>query len=415
MKTQETMENELLGWEPSSRFANPLQIGWRHKTLIALGVIVGLVLGSFYFTQKKPVYSSTAQVLVTKKRPDTVPVSGIDINPAFYEDYLTTHQAIIRSPVLIGQAVKKQGLQALQCFTDKGDPTAQIRQALVVAKEKEAGSASSNILEFTFKSTNPADCQVVLDAVIDSYKEFLDTTYGNVSADTVKLITQAAHDLRVDMTKQQAAYQDFRKQSPLMWKGKEGINFSQEEMINIQMKRSQLGIRKAEIQPRLAAIELAVKEGRASAALLPMGTETSLNTGVDGRRLSPNMSLEDAIVPVLLQEKENPLQGLGPNHPAVLAFEKRLNQARGFFPHEGEKEAKTTKPGGQSGQEGAGGCQGRFRQRPQPGDRRQQDPRVYPITHAGTGGRHGLRKEAERDVRSESTGSQEGLQQRAAR
>lgn len=349
MKNEDAVDREVLDGEPPRRFPNLLQIAWRHKTLMVLGMVVGLVIGSFYYSQKSPVYSSTAQVLVVKKRPDAVPVPGIDVNPAYYDDYLTTHQAIIRSPVVIGQAVTKHELQSLPCFAGQGDPVMQIKQALGVAKEKDSGSTSGNVLEFSFRASNPEDSQAVLAAIIDSYKDFLDKTYGNVSTDTVELITQAANDLRKELSAQQTAYEDFRRKSPLMYKGKESINLAQEENTELLAQRSKLRIRLAELQPRLTAIETALKDGRRSAALVALISASANQVGLESRKLTSGMNLEDIIVPNLLEEKGNRFQGLGPNHPAVKAYQKQIELTRRFFPHELGEDSKTA--GGPAKQE----------------------------------------------------------------
>src|SRR5262249_52863235 len=55
-----------------------LRIIRQRKSLIVLGIVVCLVLGGLYYVQQKPMYRSSAQVMVTKKRPDTMPIPGLD-------------------------------------------------------------------------------------------------------------------------------------------------------------------------------------------------------------------------------------------------------------------------------------------------------------------------------------------------
>src|SRR5262245_57188825 len=50
--------------------ASPLQIAWRRKALVLLGLVSSLAIGTLYFAKSPPVYSSTAQILVVKKQPD---------------------------------------------------------------------------------------------------------------------------------------------------------------------------------------------------------------------------------------------------------------------------------------------------------------------------------------------------------
>ena len=85
-----------------------------------------MVLGVLYYAQATPVYQSTAQVLVVKKRPDAV--TGVDTRHLAIEDYVATHQVLIRSPLIIERAIQKHDLGACESFArregrpDRGDP-----------------------------------------------------------------------------------------------------------------------------------------------------------------------------------------------------------------------------------------------------------------------------------------------------
>ena len=45
---------------------------WRRKSLIGLGMVVGLVMGSLYYARTTPIYESAAEILVIQKRPEAV-------------------------------------------------------------------------------------------------------------------------------------------------------------------------------------------------------------------------------------------------------------------------------------------------------------------------------------------------------
>src|SRR5687768_7008900 len=105
--TEQGAEWEGVGPAAPQRFANPLAIAWRRKGVLVLGLVAGAVAGVLYYSQSTPVYQSTAQVLVIKKQPSTMPMQGAQAVPQFYvEDYLTTHSILIRSQVLLRRAAK---------------------------------------------------------------------------------------------------------------------------------------------------------------------------------------------------------------------------------------------------------------------------------------------------------------------
>src|SRR5439155_23961560 len=126
----------------------------------------------------------------------------------------------------------------------------------------------SNILNLSFRGKVAGECATVLNAVIDSYQEFLNETYKNVSDDTFDLITKASGLLKNDLATKQEDYRAFMENAPLLWKGKDGTSLQQEKLGSIESRRATLLVRRAEVQGRLAAIEKALKEGRNRAALV---------------------------------------------------------------------------------------------------------------------------------------------------
>src|SRR5580704_2891050 len=101
--------------EPQGATAPPglLQVLWSRKALIILGAVVGVTIGALYYAQRKPVYESSAQVLVEKKASD-VPVPGYDFS-GFVEDYLATQIEVLRT-LIVGKAVREGELAKLRSF-----------------------------------------------------------------------------------------------------------------------------------------------------------------------------------------------------------------------------------------------------------------------------------------------------------
>src|SRR5271167_1171660 len=105
----EQLETDALPAHAQAGFSL-LNMAWRRKSLIILGVVVGLIWGILDYAQRPPVYKVDAQVLVVKKRPDILPAVSGDVSFSYYEDYLSTHQILIRSLLIAGRAAKKPGI-----------------------------------------------------------------------------------------------------------------------------------------------------------------------------------------------------------------------------------------------------------------------------------------------------------------
>src|SRR5262249_58305699 len=112
------------------------------------------------------------------------------------------------------------------------------------------------------------DCGLVLGAIIDSYRDFLDETYRNVSDNTLELITKARDILEKDLAEKEKKYRAFREESPLLWRGgKDGLTFGQTRLADIDSKRSALLVRAAELRERLQALTEAREQDGGRAAL----------------------------------------------------------------------------------------------------------------------------------------------------
>jgi succinoglycan biosynthesis transport protein ExoP len=306
-----------------------LEVAWNRKSLFALGIVVGLLVGLFYFLLEKPIYQSKAQVLVVKKRPDNV--TGIDTRQLAIEDYVATHQTLIKSPLIVERAVQKRDLAALESLRDKEELTDEILRSLSVTRNRSAGVNASNVLDLSYRGTNAADSAVVLSAVIDSYKEFLDETYRNISDDTLKLIAKAREVLQQDLVKQEAAYSVFRKEAPvLLVRNKDGASLTQERLSNIESKRSAVLVRKAEVQGYLKAIEVALAKENGHEGLLAMASEWTSRLEGDGYKSTERLSLQNQLYPLLIEEQKL-LETRGENHPEVQALRKKISMARTYL------------------------------------------------------------------------------------
>jgi capsular exopolysaccharide synthesis family protein len=318
---------------PSAAPRNPLLIAWQRKPLVALGLVIGVAAGALFAARQPPVYQATAQVLVVKKYADAaIPLpSGTDPRMNYYEDYVSTHLALIKSRVVVEKAVKKRNLQDLPSFAGKGNPTGTIIASLSATRDLK-DSGATNIMYVTFKGPDAEDCQTVIDAVIESYKDFLDETYHNVSDDTVKLITQARDLIEKDLAEKEKEYSAFREKAPLApVQTKDGSAPTQVRLGELAEKRLSLLMRGAELEEQLKALEKAKKEGKARELVEALST-------APGEKPQEDTNLEGQLL-ALLQEEQGLMRVYGEDHPEVQAVRKRIEMTREFLSPE-KKQAR---------------------------------------------------------------------------
>src|SRR5712691_1001336 len=133
---------------------------WRRLWLVVFGGLIGLGLGYLYFTKQIPLYESSSRILVVRERTSSeMPIRGI--GESRYESDATA-TLLIRSPLIVGEAVKKNGLESLSPFVGRGDPTGAIIEGMGVS----IAGGNGTILDLTYRGTDPQSCATILKAVI---------------------------------------------------------------------------------------------------------------------------------------------------------------------------------------------------------------------------------------------------------
>ena len=302
-----------------------LLVLWQRKMIVIFGITTGLILAALYYAQVTPMYQSSSQVLVVKKRANEAASLGNgDPRVTVMDDYLTTHITLLKSPIVAERAVKKRDLQMLPSLAGSDNPAAVIASSLGVARDKEGGSAGgSNVINMTYRGTSPDDCKTILGAIIESYKDFLDETYRNFSDDTLELITRGREVLHKDLDEKKTAYRKFREKSPLIWVGKDGLTTQQERISGIERQRSTLLMQQANLRDRIKNLEAAIASNRPRAELLAMVAPRLDSKDKPGHQ-DP---IEAQLIPLLLQEQQL-LDTYGPEHADVIAVRKRIATLR---------------------------------------------------------------------------------------
>lgn len=186
------------------------QVLWRHKYLILLGGIVGLVLGGIYYVRSAPVYQTTTQIMVIRKSNGNVMGQG-NSQMVVVQDYLPSHITALKSPLIVKEAVRRHDLKELSSFSGVGDPTGIILNSLVVLRDESGGGDknSSNVVNLTYRGPIAEDCPAVLNAIVESYVFFLDQTFRDLSSRVQTIIEKQQTKYEVEYTRAQKAHLDF--------------------------------------------------------------------------------------------------------------------------------------------------------------------------------------------------------------
>jgi capsular exopolysaccharide synthesis family protein len=310
---------------PAARSSNFLVVAWQRRSLVLLFLVVGVALGGLNHLRRPAVYQASAQVLVVKKKSEALPVAGGDPRLAVYEDYVSTHLILIKSPIVVQRAVDKRNLGQLPSFAH-GDPAGAIRAGLIASRDKDTPGQANNIINLTFQCGAPADAEAVLRAVIESYHDFLDETYKTVSDTALQQINRAGNLLKDDLAEKEKKYREFRQTSPLLTRGADGVNVHLQRIAELQKKETGLLERGGELRERVKAVEAARANGESAAQLLALATRPFEK---QAQEASARRALEEHLFPLLLREKEL-LQDYGEDHPQVVRVREQIAMTRDF-------------------------------------------------------------------------------------
>lgn len=327
-----------------------MQVALQHKLMLGTGLICGLVVGYLAYLKLGPTYQATARVLVSKRNAAPLRTQPQDeVSAAVGER--AEHVTLIMSPMIVGEAVRKHKLNELRTLSRVHDVVDEILDGLHVKRTAGTDRSLINVLDISYECPDGKDAVRVVKAVVEAYKDYLDSSHKEYTAEMLSLIDDANRDLLNQLKAKEQAYIEFRKSAPLQWRnapGTEGnpsdtTNIHQERVIAIDQERRTNLVKRTEVQARLESIEEAIrrKEPRETVELLARrlqyldGTSAAYQPQIaraeDRRALA---SMEARLLPLLLEEKKL-LRDYGDDHPDVRSVRKSIEVTREFYRRQG--------------------------------------------------------------------------------
>lgn len=320
----------------------------RQKGRVVLMTALGSLAAWLVCWAIGPRYDSTTQLLVIKKRLDTTPLTGPEQNRAA-DDFLSTHMLLITSRRVVKNAIERGELGKLQQFQDRPGLssaltawfthaflgpeetlhfedrlTNKIIASLVVTRDAQRPgiNPSNEVLNLSFRGNVAAECPKVLQAIVDSYQDFLKETYRNTNAETVELIAQARQTVQKDLEVKEAAYQKFVTETPPLWNTHDRNTAQQDRLLKIDAKLSALRMRRTETEASITMIQNAIQRGDNATATVVrlLGPVNDPNVPAPA---TPRLSLEQELIALELQKAK--LESVFPkNHTEVLAIHRQI-------------------------------------------------------------------------------------------
>jgi polysaccharide biosynthesis transport protein len=290
------------------------------KNVVFASVAAVALMGALYYATATRWYSAKASLLVMYTAMDTTSPS-MAASGAIQQNCTPTFENLITTTKVIEGALEH--IKPEDCADLAGAPKE--RWATIIQSGLSAKAVrGTNIINVTYRSRDPAATVSVLNAVVQSYVEFLDTTNKGTAGEIIRVLTKEKVDLADKLARKGSELLEVRRQfgdlgirseskavHPLVQRA---ISFN-ESLVAAQKRR-------IELEASLAAIQSAVRNGEdlqqhimtlADAVgkellfrSLGMDTNDAYTTGAVERGL-----LEDRTALRGMQEH------LGPAHPEV--------------------------------------------------------------------------------------------------
>ena len=251
------IEDRSLG-EEFFKYIGILRRGWHYT---AVSTLVCLTLAALYLFQLKPEFKGWARLLILHQggRPlSTVVSNGKDPFETLGDfDETSTHSMLIRSPAILERAVAAAGL--------KNRSFEEVEQRLKVTRP----DPTVKILEIGYQAATSEEAIKIVDAVVASYKRFLEDNYQKNTADVITLIAKVRDELSEELAELEQKYLEFHRKHPVFAVGPGGRSLLHRRLDQWDEAANESMMRAVKLQ---AQLDLARELDREGAPLATINT-----------------------------------------------------------------------------------------------------------------------------------------------
>ncbi|MFK7778074.1 MAG: polysaccharide biosynthesis tyrosine autokinase [Gimesia sp.] len=242
----------------------------KNKFLLVAGLLVGLTLGQAAYMKLGPIYSANTKVQVSQK--NAVPIKEGAIQ-TFGE--LSVHIDVIKSPRIVGDAVREAKLNELPSLAGETDPTEEILGSLKVKRISGNDRAFLNILNILYENPRSEDAKIVTQAIVDAYQRYLHDVRTENTTEIRDQLTKANQHILTELNQKKNEYKKFREDAPLYWENTPGseaavagsTNVHQERVKAIDNERRINLLKLTELKSKIDTLKDAIASGESKETL----------------------------------------------------------------------------------------------------------------------------------------------------
>ncbi|MHB1035271.1 MAG: polysaccharide biosynthesis tyrosine autokinase [Pirellulales bacterium] len=304
------------------------------KSVVIVSLAASTLLGGLYYATATRYYGAKAAMLIMQTGADKLTASMTG-DEAPQRSMMPTFENMIRSAKVLEGALRTLRPEDR---IDLGGASKEQCVAILQGKMQAKAIRSTNILELNYASKDPRVAVNVVNAIVQSYLEFMTKMYKNTAGEVSGILTKERGELAEKLSRKQeellearrdCADMGFRAESKSLHPLVQRAVYFNDALIAVQKERMGL-------QALVATIRAALRNGEdlgqhIMAAAEIVGRELVLSSlGLGARDAATEAGMEQA----LLQNRAElsaMLNHLGPAHPEVVAMQERVRLAEEYL------------------------------------------------------------------------------------
>src|SRR5512135_578048 len=253
---------ELELFEQVNRLTGFFRRGW---WVIGASALICLAVAVIYLARTKRIYQAEARLLVLQQGGRPLNVANTDPNRLMEgtpgEDYIPTHILIISSPQVVKWAIDKVGLDnlpSLLAVKKRGlDPVVEAIKHLKVTRPDRL----AKVLRVEYRAGDRAEVVRTVEAIIDSYKQFIEEAFQKNSSTAISIISKARDDSSRELGGLEAKYQELRRKTPALISGEERRSFLANRLASWDRAANEALVKAVQLKAQLELGRQLTREG----------------------------------------------------------------------------------------------------------------------------------------------------------
>lgn len=303
-----------------------------HQPLILWCVAGTIALATVYYIAAPRLYRSTAKLLIIDQNAENLSAAP---DGSRADDVMATHRELVRSPIVVQRAIENLPPEHR---VDLANVNPNHWIDTMIGKLQANTVRRTKFVEVGYTSLQPESAVAVVNAVINSYLQYVEETHRSTAAEMLQVLTVEKGEIEHELAQKQQLQQAYRERcGHLAIDEKNGVVdplIGRAIHLNDSLMEAQQ--RRLELQASLASVEAARREGQDMRQYLALveevvGQQMMLSAFGMGKQDMDLLSKQQQRLMELEDEQRRLAPYYGPNHAKMRGLNEQAAALRQFL------------------------------------------------------------------------------------